>query len=103
MSEYSFVESSNVDVDKNELNAFEHATKKDSGECDIPLGKLCCFKPIDQNGIYFGHVAGKVVDDFEKMSFMYVLKSDNQYFFSKEVIVKPDNVHTSKDAEKYFQ
>lgn len=43
-------------LNKNELNAFEYAVKekkKDVIECDIPLGRLCCFKPIDKNDIYF--------------------------------------------------
>lgn len=75
----------------------------DTINCDIPIGRLCCFKPIDQNGIYFGHMTGMVVDDFENMTFMYVLKCDDRYFFSKEAIIKPYDVHTSKDAMKYFK
>ena len=71
-------------------------------QSDIPLGRLCCFKELGKRGIYFGHMAGKVVDDFENMTFLYVLKCDNRYFFSKEVIEKPIDVHTSKDAEKYL-
>ena len=75
---------------------------KDVIECDIPIGRLCCFKLLYKDAIYFGHMAGKVVDDFENMTFMYVLKTDNRYFFSKEVIIKPIDVHTSNDAKKYF-
>ena len=76
--------------------------KKDIIECDIPLGRLCCFKPLDKDAIYFGHMAGKIVDEFENMTFMYVLKIDGRYFFSKKVIIKPIDVHTSNDAKKYF-
>ena len=75
---------------------------KEKIECDIPLGRLCCFKPLDKDVIYFGHMAGKVIDDFENMTFMYVLFVDNRYFFSRKVIIKPDDVHTSNDAKKYF-
>lgn len=78
---------------------------KSNGEeikIDIPLGRLCCFKELGKQEIYFGHMAGKVVDDFENMTFLYVLKCDYRYFFSKEVIEKPIDVQTSKDAEKYF-
>ena len=70
---------------------------------DISLGKLCCFKPLNSDAIYFGHMAGMVVEDFGSMNFMYVLKCDDRYFFSKECIVKPTDVHTSKDASKYFE
>ena len=90
---------------KDEARAFEHiqkTTKNDIIECDIPLGRLCCFKPLDSNEIYFGHMAGKVIDDFEKMTWMYVLDGDDGYFFSRNVIVKPNDVHTSNEAEKYF-
>ena len=76
--------------------------KKDVIECEIPLGKLCCFKPLDSDAIYFGHMAGKVIDDFENMTFMYVLMCDNRYFFSRKVIIKPNDVHTSNDAKRYF-
>lgn len=48
------------------------------------------------------HVAGKVVDDFEQMSFMYVVATDNEYYFSKEVIKKPTYIHSAKDAERCF-
>ena len=75
---------------------------KDIIEQDIPLGKLCCFKPLDKDVIFFGHMAGTIVDDFENMTFMYVLMIDNRYFFSRNVIIKPDDVHTSNDAKKYF-
>lgn len=71
-------------------------------EMDIPIGRLCCFKLLDRDAIFFGHMAGKVIDDFENMTFMYVLKTDNRYFFSREVIIKPSDVHTSNDAKKYF-
>ena len=71
-------------------------------ECEIPLGRLCCFKPSNKDVIFFGHMAGKIVDDFEKMTFMYVLVSDNRYFFSRKVIIKPNDVHTSNDAKIYF-
>lgn len=78
---------------------------KSNGEeikIDIPLGRLCCFKEIGKQNIYFGHMAGKVVDDFENMTFLYVLKCNDNYYFSKEVIEKPVDVQTYKDAEKYF-
>lgn len=90
---------------KDELRAFEHSMKKvdlKPEDVDIPIGGLCCFKPINQEGIYFGHMAGKIIDDFENMSYMYVLKCDDRYFFSRKTIIKPDNVHTSNDAKKYF-
>lgn len=51
---------------------------------------------------FFGHMAGKVVDDFENMTFMYVLNIDNRYFFSRNVITTPEDVHTSNDAKRYF-
>ena len=51
---------------------------------------------------FFGHMAGKVVDDFENMTFMYVLNIDNRYFFSRNVIITPEDVHTSNDAKRYF-
>lgn len=75
---------------------------KDIIKLDIPLGTLCCFKPINKNTILFGHVAGKVVDDFEQMSFMYVVATNNEYYFSKEVIKKPTYIHSAKDAERCF-
>jgi hypothetical protein len=75
----------------------------DTINCDIPIGRLCCFKPIDQKGIYFGHMAGIVVDDFENMTFVYVLQCDSRYFFSRKAIIKPSDVHTSNDAKKYFE
>ena len=71
-------------------------------KADIELGKLCCFKPLDKDEIFFGHMAGKVVDDFENMTFMYVLNIDNRYFFSRNVIITPEDVHTSNDAKRYF-
>lgn len=103
---------------KDELRAFEHSkqvekqiAKKIYFNCygfsdnkeDIQLGQLCCFKPINEDNIYFGHMAGKIVDDFENMTFMYVLQIDGRYFFSRNVIVKPDDVHTSNEAKKYFE
>lgn len=90
---------------KDELRAFENSKKeetKDVIECEIPLGRLCCFKPLDKDVIFFGHMAGKVIDDFEKMTFMYVLMCDNRYFFSRKVIIKPNDVNTSNDAKRYF-
>ena len=102
---------------KDELRAFEYAKQTEKqiekktytnsygfqdNKADIELGKLCCFKPLDKDEIYFGHMAGKVVDDFESMTFMYVLNIDNRYFFSRNVITKPEDVHTSNDAKKYF-
>ena len=90
---------------KDELKAFKHSQKeenKDIIECEIPLGRLCCFKPLDKDAIFFGHMAGKVIDDFENMTFMYVLMCDNRYFFSRKVIIKPNDVHTSNDAKRYF-
>ena len=92
-------------IGKDEARAFEHSqkpTKNDIIECDIPLGSLCCFKPLASNAIYFGHMAGKVVDDFEKMTWLYVLDCDDRYFFSRNVIVKPNDVHTSNEAKRYF-
>lgn len=102
---------------KDELRAFEYAKQTEKqikkktytnsygfqdNKADIELGKLCCFKPLDKDEIYFGHMAGKVVDDFGNMTFMYVLNIDNRYFFSRNVIIKPEDVHTSNDAKKYF-
>ena len=102
---------------KDELRAFEYAkqTEKQTekktytnsygfqdNKADIELGKLCCFKPLDKDEIFFGHMAGKVVDDFENMTFMYVLNIDNRYFFSRNVIITPEDVHTSNDAKRYF-
>lgn len=92
-------------LSKKELRAFWYSQKKENKdviECEIPLGRLCCFKPLDKDAIFFGHMAGKIVDDFENMSFMYVLVSDNRYFFSRKVIIKPNDVHTSNDAKRYF-
>lgn len=92
-------------LSKKELRAFGYSQKKENKdviECEIPLGRLCCFKPLDKDAIFFGHMAGKIVDDFEKMTFMYVLVSDNRYFFSRKVIIKPNDVHTSNDAKRYF-
>ena len=90
---------------KDELRAFKHSQKEEEKnviDCEIPLGRLCCFKPLDKDAIFFGHMAGKVIDDFENMTFMYVLMCDNRYFFSRKVIIKPNDVHTSNDAKKYF-
>ncbi len=91
---------------KDELKAFEYSQKEENKsdiiECEIPLGRLCCFKPLDQDTIYFGYMAGKVVDDFKNMTFMYVLTCDNRYFFSRKVIIKPKDVHTSNEAKRYF-
>lgn len=92
-------------LSRKELRAFGYSQKKENKdviECEIPLGRLCCFKPLDMDVIFFGHMAGKIVDDFEKMTFMYVLVSDNKYFFSRKVIIKPNDVHTSNDAKRYF-
>lgn len=92
-------------LSKDELRAFEHSKNeenKDVIECEIPLGRLCCFKPLDKDVIFFGNMAGKVIDDFENMTFMYVLMCDNRYFFSRKVIIKPNDVHTSNDAKRYF-
>lgn len=103
---------------KDELRAFEYVKQTEKqiekktyttnsygfqdNKADIELGKLCCFKPLDKDEIYFGRMAGKVVDDFGNMTFMYVLNIDNRYFFSRNVIIKPEDVHTSNDAKKYF-
>ncbi|WP_342759539.1 hypothetical protein [Kineothrix sedimenti] len=94
-------------LSKDELRAFEHSKKENKNqsdiiECEIPIGRLCCFKPLDQDSIYFGHMAGKVVDDFENMTYMYVLVCDDRYFFSRKVIIKPNDVHTSNEAKRYF-
>lgn len=92
-------------LSKKELRAFGYSKKKENKDvikCEIPLGRLCCFKPLNKDAIFFGHMAGKIVDDFEKMTFMYVLVSDNRYFFSRKVIIKPNDVHTSNDAKIYF-
>ena len=75
---------------------------KDVIECDIPLGRLCCFKPLDKDVIYFGHMAGMVVDNFEDMTFMYVIACEKELYFSRDVIIKPNDVHTCHDAKKYF-
>lgn len=102
---------------KDELRAFEYAKQTEKqiekktytnsygfqdNKADIELGKLCCFKPLDKDEIFFGHMAGKVVDDFENMTFMYVLNIDNRYFFSRNAIITPEDVHTSNDAKRYF-
>lgn len=91
---------------KDELRAFEHSKKTknntDKIECEIPLGRLCCFKPLGKDAIYFGHMAGKVIDDFGDMTFMYVLKCDENYYFSRKVIITPNDVQTSNDAKRYF-
>jgi hypothetical protein len=102
---------------KDELRAFEYVKQTEKqiekktytnsygfqdNKADIELGKLCCFKPLDKDEIFFGHMAGKVVDDFENMTFMYVLNIDNRYFFSRNVIITPEDVHTSNDAKRYF-
>lgn len=102
---------------KDELRVFEYAKQTEKqiekktytnsygfqdNKADIELGKLCCFKPLDKDEIFFGHMAGKVVDDFENMTFMYVLNIDNRYFFSRNVIITPEDVHTSNDAKRHF-
>lgn len=94
-------------LSKDELRAFEHNKKENNNhgdiiKCEIPIGRLCCFKLPGNDAIYFGHMAGKVVDDFENMTYTYVLISDNRYFFSRKVIIKPDDVHTSNEAKRYF-
>lgn len=93
-------------LSKDELRAFKHSLKEnnkiDTVECEIPLGRLCCFKPLDKDTIYFGHMAGKIIDDFENMTFMYVLKIDDRYFFSRRVIITPNDVHNPNDAKRYF-
>jgi len=86
-------------VGKDELRAFEQAkevgsnnTTNNKGKLqeteytncygfpdekeDIELGQLCLFKPLELEDLLFGHMAGKVVDDFGTMSFMYVLNVD---------------------------
>lgn len=95
-------------LSKDELRAFECSLKEKKKvynviECDIPIGSLCCFKQLDKNEIYFGHMAGKVVDDFDNMTYMYVLIADNRYFFSRKVIIKPYDVISSNDAKRYFK
>src|SRR5574344_583940 len=72
---------------KDELRAFNHANKEkdkegkhDFIECEIPIGRLCCFKSLDNDSVWFGHMAGKVVEDFENMTYMYVFKTDDGYF-----------------------
>lgn len=94
-------------LSKDELRAFEHSKRENKNqgdiiECEIPIGRLCCFKLPGNDAIYFGHMAGKVVDDFENMTYTYVLMSDNRYFFSRKVIIKPNDVHTSNEAKRYF-
>lgn len=94
-------------LSKDELRAFDHSKKENKNQgdiikCEIPIGRLCCFKLPGNDVIYFGHMAGKVVDDFENMTYTYVLMSDNRYFFSKKVIIKPNDVHTSNEAKRYF-
>ena len=94
-------------LSKDELRAFKYADKKKEEtkgtvECEIPLGKLCCFKPLNSNEIFFGHMAGKVVDDFDNATFMYVLVCEDKYYFSRKVIIKPSDVYTSNDAKRYF-
>ena len=93
-------------LSKDELRAFEYSQKAENNtekiDCEIPLGRLCCFKPLGKDVIYFGHMAGKVVDDFGDMTFMYVLKCDENYYFSRKVIIKPSDVCTANDAKRYF-
>lgn len=50
----------------------------------------------------FSFSAGRVIDDFGDMTFMYVLKCDDNYYFSRKVIIKPIDVQTSNDAKRYF-
>ncbi|EOS35369.1 hypothetical protein C804_00971 [Lachnospiraceae bacterium A4] len=93
-------------IGKDELRAFEHSQREENKtekiECEIPLGRLCCFKPLNKDAIYFGHMAGKVIDDFGDMTFMYVLKCDENYYFSRKVMIKPNDIHTPSDAKRYF-
>ncbi len=44
----------------------------------------------------------KVIDDFGDMTFMYVLKCDENYYFSRKVMIKPNDIHTPSDAKRYF-
>lgn len=70
----------------------------------IPLGSLCCFKPLGNTDvILFGHIAGVMVHDFEKMSFVYLLKCEERTYYSAEVIRKPKGVTNAREAEKYFR
>ena len=70
----------------------------------IPLGSLCCFKPLgNENVILFGHIAGVMVHDFEKMSFVYLMRCGEKTFYSADVIRKPNGVASMRDAEKYFK
>ena len=71
-------------------------------ECETPLGRICCFKPIDQDSIYFSHMAGKVIDDFGDMALKYVLKCNGKYYFWAKVVIKSSDVQTSKEAKRNF-
>lgn len=92
------VKFNDIDINGN-LNMYGY----DDDKPDIEIGKLCCFKPIGKDDIYFGHMAGKVVDNFENMSFLYVLLSDGKYYFSRDVIIHPNDVLNANDARKYFK
>lgn len=70
----------------------------------IPLGALCCFKPLgNDNVILFGHIAGVMVKDFETMTFVYIMKCGDRNYYSADVIEKPNNVETAEAAKRYFR
>ena len=72
--------------------------------CDIQIGRLCVFKPIeDESMTLFGHMAGAVVDKFENMSFMYVLTSGDGYYFSRKVIEHRTGMYNATSAEPFFK
>ena len=81
----------------------ENKNAVDMVGCDIKIGRLCVFKPIEDEGrALFGHMAGAVVDNFENMSFLYVLTTGDRYYFSRKVIEHRYGIYNSSDAEKYF-
>ena len=59
---------------------------KDIIGCETPLGKSCCFRPLGKDCVLFGRMAGKVVRSFENMSFFYVIKTEDTYYLTNDVV-----------------
>lgn len=84
-------------------DCYDVVDKKDVIKFFIPLGSLCYFKPLNMNVVYFGEMAGKVINTFYPMTFVYVINRDGKIFFSKEVVEMSNKIRTMNDAEKYFR
>lgn len=76
---------------------------KDEIGLEIPIGRLCCFKPVGSDEILFGHLAGAMVHNFKNMSFVYLLKCEERVYYSNDVIVAPRGIYSAREAAKYFK